>query len=395
MNTEIAWVDLESSVPDTRRRAPRRGGLVAYAAATAVLVALVALWAFSESDTDSTPVDDPSGDFVVDAINSLPAGIAVYADIGNDLRIAGVDLDALARLAGVERPAKFVAAGPWAEVVGRQEAGTVQRSDLFQRGLADADAFIAELSFSPLDVTSYTTVAVENHAGALDVFTLISGADGVGAAVGDDNFLQIGAGEPGEINVADRTSLRPLGRPIMVEFDPVAETVAVDSGLGFLSADLNRSAESRLTSSPDLAAVAEQLDRMPGLIGFQLTQSDFSIGTVLQQDGQGVERVNLIDRPFSSLGIGRSGSGPSARTTYVYLFNDEADAAAARPSVDALFGPNNVVPTPRGGTEQVMGNFVTVVSIETAGRTVVVTTAVPDDPTEPVRVLFLPAFFHR
>jgi hypothetical protein len=194
----------------------------------------------------------------------------------------------------------------------------------------------------------------------------------VAAVVDDDGYAKIGTGELGERNLAERTSLRPVGEPIQLGFDAERAKVAVDRGVDVVPAWLNGPTDSLLTAAPDVAAVAEQLDRIDGLASFSLSAEDFSFSGVVENVAR-LDETEFIDRPFSVLGTGWSGIGESARITYVYAFADARSATDATPSVEAVFAPDSVLPTAVGDDRLTVRSLLDVESVETIGRTVVVT----------------------
>lgn len=369
------WIDIEPVDLDTRRWAARPRRILAVVAAV-LLVALVGgLLLATNPNSDPIPADDPNGLSVVELLSGLPLEIETQVDlVEGELIVGGVDLVALENVAGIERPGTV--SGPWVELALGAEGAPVPQSALWSSGLSNPEAFEAELPFSALDVGRYVTVNVSGGGliDGFDQFTLISEVDAVEAAVGEDNLLQVGEGEAGERRIKDRTTLRPIGRPLFVGLDPERDAVAVAVGADLVTAWLDAD-ESLMTSSTGLVDVAEQLDRVDGLIGFQIFRRDFSTASLAAAgaDDSVLDDFAIIDRPFSQLGIGWSGIGASRRIVYVYLFDDNDAASAATPSVEATFDPNTPLPA-EGAPPQVMGSFFNIDSIETMGRTVVVTT---------------------
>ena len=366
--TDVDPVDL-----DARRRVHNRTRLLAVAATVLVVALVGGLLIAANPGNDPSPADEPNGLSVAELLERLPADAATFGD----LRIAGADLVALEALTGIERPVTTEGSDEWlglaSGAIDDSVFGVVvPRSELFTEGLFDPDGFRAELPFSPFDVGRFITVEMGGLTRTFDEFTLVSGADAVAEAVGDDGSLKIGSGELGERDLASRTPLRPLGEPIQVGFDAASDTVAVDRGVDFVPRWLNGATDSLLAASPDLAAVAEQLDRIDGLASFALSAEDFAFDPTLY-DVAGLDEMIVLDRPFSVLATGWSGIGGSARVVFVYAFADEQAAADAAPSIEAVFAPGNVVATPVGQETLTMRSIFDVESIETVGRTVVVT----------------------
>ena len=363
-------------------------------AASVLGVALVGGLLFATTrDTERISSDESTGLSISESLGRLPGDAATYGD----LRVAGADLVVLEALTGIERPTTLDDSDEWlARTTGDLGSDpayfgvVVPRSELFFDGLRDPDAFTDELPFSPFDVGRFVTVEMGGLTRTVDEFTLVAGADAVAAAVDDDGYAKIGTGQLGERNLAERTPLRPVGEPIQLGFDAASDTVAVDRGVDVVPAWLDGSTDSLLTAAPDVAAVAEQLDRIDGLASFSLSAEDFSFSGVVE-NVDWLDETEFIDRPFSVLGTGWSGIGESARITYVYAFADERSAADATPSVEAVFAPDSVVPTAAGDDRLTVRSFLEVESIETVGRTVVVT-------AKPQRTDagFLPSFlFHE
>ena len=163
--------------------------------------------------------------------------------------------------------------------------------------------------------------------------------------------------------------------------DTRAVIEAVERGVDFVPGWLNDSTDSLLATSPDLAAVAEQLDSVEGLTAFAISMEDFSIDAAFEDAA--LLELTVVDRPFSAQGRGWSGIGESARFVLVYAFADEQAAADAAPSVEATFAPDTVVWTPVGEDPLTMRSILNFESIETVGRTVVVTTSFPDAAERP------------
>lgn len=196
----------------------------------------------------------------------------------------------------------------------------------------------------------------------------------------------IGAGPLGERNVTDRTALRPIGEPMQLGFDEARATVAVERGGDLVPSWLSGSADSLWNRSPDVAAVAEQLDRVDGLTAFAITAEDFAADSFVVQS-VAATGTSIINRPFSAFAQGWSGIGESARFVFVYAFADGQEAAEAVSSIEATFAPDNVVPTFDSGNvvlrpvdedRLTMGRLLDVESIDAIGRTVVVTSGLPD-----------------
>ncbi len=361
---------------DARRRMRSRARLLTVAATVLVVALVGSLLIATNRSADPTPTDERSGLSITESLRRLPAEAATFGD----LRIAGADFVALETLTGIERPTTLddsdARLGRITSDLGSDPAYfgvVVPRSELFTEGLFDPEGFRGELPFSPFDVGQFVTVEMGGGlTRTFDEFTLVSGADAVPEAVDDDGYLKIGSGELGERNLASRTPLRPLGQPMQVGFDAETDTVAVDRGVDFVPRWLNGTTDSLLAASPDLAAVAEQLDRIDGLASFALSVEDFSFDPTLY-DAAGLDEMIIIDRPFSVLATGWSGIGESARVVYVYGFTDEQAAADAAPSIEAVFAPDNVAATPLGEETLTMRSIFDVESIETVGRTVVVT----------------------
>ncbi len=369
--TAVDPVDL-----DARRHMRNRTRLLTVAATVLVVALVGGLLIATNRSADPTPVDESNGRSITESLRRLPADAATFGD----LRIAGADFVALEALTGIERPAALDDSDAWLALT-MEDLGSdpayfgvvVPRSELFFEGLLDPEGFRDELPFSPFDVGQFVTVEMGGGlTRTFDEFTLVGGVDAVREAVDDDGYLKIGSGELGERNLASRTPLRPLGQPMQVGFDAEIDTVAVDRGVDFVPRWLNGTTDSLLAASPDLAAVAEQLDRIDGLASFALSVEDFSFDPTLY-DAAGLDEMIIIDRPFSVLATGWSGIGESARVVYVYGFTDEQAAADAAPSIEAVFAPDNVVATPLGEETLTMRSILDVESIETVGRTVVVT----------------------
>lgn len=387
-----ASVDLEPVVLDARRSSAGPPGLLAAAAAVLIVALVGGLLIATGRDSDPSPADDPDGLSVVGVLSDLPIDIETQVEtVDGNFALGGVDLAALERVTGIERPATLDDSDAWVKLALGAGDVAVPPSELFRDGVTNADAFADEMPFSALDVGGYVSVDV-NGGGLIDgfdVFSLIGGTDGVRTAVGDDNLLKVGDGEPGERSVTDRTPLRPIGQPLLVGFDPERETVAVGRGADLMSAWLDDAGDSLMTSSTGVVEIAEQLDRLDGLVSFIVLNDDFDLGELSDADVDVVDDFVTIDRPFSRLGIGSSGIDASWKMVYVYAFADTADAAAATPSIEDAFAADNPVPTAVGEPELLMGSFLDVDSIEAVGRTVVVITR-PSDAAERSG-FFLPA----
>ena len=227
------WIDIEPVDLDTRRWAARPRRILAVVAAV-LLVALVGgLLLATNPNSDPIPADDPNGLSVVELLSGLPLEIETQVDlVEGELIVGGVDLVALENVAGIERPGTV--SGPWVELALGAEGAPVPQSALWSSGLSNPEAFEAELPFSALDVGRYVTVNVSGGGliDGFDQFTLISEVDAVEAAVGEDNLLQVGEGEAGERRIKDRTTLRPIGRPLFVGLDPERDAVAVEPSAG-------------------------------------------------------------------------------------------------------------------------------------------------------------------
>lgn len=380
---EIEPVDL-----DARRNTTSRARLLTIAAAVLVVALVGGLLIATTRRTDSVPTDEPNGLSIVESLQRVPGDVATFGD----LRIAGADFVALEALTGFERPTTPSGSDEWiARISGILESDpgyvgvVIPRSELFTEGLNAPDDFIDELRFSPFDVGRFITVEMGGLTRTFDEFTLVSGDDAVADAVDESGYLQIGTGELGERDLASRTPLRPLGEPMQLGFDPTNATVAVARGVDVVPAWLSGSTDSLMDTAPDIAAVAEQLDRIEGLTAFAFAQADRSVGDAFE-GVPGFDEMTVIDRPFL-LATGWSGIGASAKAVYIYAFADEQAAADATPSVEAAFAPDNVVatlapgsfPAPAEGDPLTMRSIVAVESIETVGRTVIVTASPATD----------------
>jgi hypothetical protein len=402
---------------DARRAVSNRARLLTVAASLLAVTLVGGLLIAANRGTDSIAtepgtIDESSVSWVSGTLQRLPADAATFrapADAGNfaGLRIAGADLVALEVLAGIDRPATLDdPADEWIALASGELSSTLDgasppRSELFTQALFDPDGFTDELSFSPLDVGRYVTVDIGSLTQSFDEFTLISGADAVSNAVDDEGYLKIGTGEPGERNIASRTPLRPIGEPMQLGFDAATSMVAVDRGVDGVPSWLDGPTDSILATSPDLAAIADQLDRVDGLTTFTIRVEDFSLVPSFGGPAGPTEMVTddtaVIDRPFSAVGTGVSGIGESARIVFVYAFADEQAATAAAPSVEATFAPDNVLWTPVGDRPWTMGSVLEFESIKTVGRTVVVTSSFPDaaDRPDAGSTGGLPLFYHE
>ncbi len=396
-NTEVVvGTDGEPIDIDTRRATGKRARLLGVAAAVLIVGLVGALVVATNRGATPIPADEPGGPWVTGLLQRVPGQAAGFGD----LRISGADLVALETLTGIERPdasnnlgEPSDSADEWSTLasgdVGADpsEYGVVvPRSQLFTEALSDPESFRDEVPFSPLDVGRYVTIEMDGPTRTLDEFTLVSGADAVADAVDDDGYLLIGTGELGERNVADRTALRPIGEPMQLGFDAASATVAVERGGDLVPGWLSGTGDSLSDRSPDVAAVAEQLDRIDGLTSFAITVEDFTADSFAEESFAAVG-TSTVDRPFSTFAQGWSGIGESARLVLVYAFADEHEAADAVPSIEATFAPDNVVPTfdsgnvvlrPVAEDRLTMGRLLDVESIETIGRTVVVIGSLPD-----------------
>lgn len=317
-------MDVEPIDLDARRGMSARTRLLTIAASVLGVALVGGLLVATTGDTDPIPADETTGLSITESLGRLPGEAATFGD----LRVAGADFTALEALTGIERPTTPAGNDEWlARTTGDLGSDpayfgvVVPRSELFFEGLLDPDGFTDELPFSPFDVGRFLTVEMGGLTRTFDELVLVSGADAVAEAVGDDGYLKIGTGELGERNIADRTPLRPVGEPIQIGFDADSDTVAVDRGVDVVPAWLNGSTDSLLSAAPDVAAVAEQLDRINGLASFSLSSEDFSFSGVVE-DVTEIDEMNVIDTPFSVLGTGWSGIGESARIVYVYAFAD-------------------------------------------------------------------------
>lgn len=360
------------------------GKRVRFAAAGLLLMALVGgLIVLADRGSDRS-ADEADGLSIIESLARVPGDVATFGD----LRIAGADLVAVERLAEIERPTTLAAGrDEWLSLVidgsvsGDSDTRVViPRSLLLREGLRNPDAFTEELPFSPLDVGRYVTVEAGGvgRRATLDVFTLLSGVEAVEEAVDGGGYLKVGTGEMGERNLAERTPLRQTGEPLQVGFDATNSTIAVDRYVDLVSAWLDRTAPSVLDVSPDVRAVAEQLDRVDGLTAFGIDVDDYSIGALDADEMVGFDEMDVIDRPFSTLGFARAGIGETARSVFVYAFSDEQSATDAVRSFEDVFAPDNVVATFAGEDPLTMRSVFNAESIEVIGRTVVVTSSLGD-----------------
>lgn len=371
-------LDITSIATEVSTRADRRSPFLSVAAALLLVVLVGGLLVATHQGSDSDSADRSAGLSITDSLRRIPGDVRDFGD----LRIAGADLTLLETLTDVARPRVFDSDSDWFDLAygdfvpdDTAVRVAIPRSQLFTEGLTDPDGFAVELPFSPLDVGRYTTVEMGGLTRSFDQFTLVAGLDSVQAAVDETGYLKLGTGAVGERDVASRTPLRPLGEPMQVGFDPANSTVVVDRGVDIVPAWLNGADRSLLDTSPDIAAVAEQLDRFDDPTTFGISTGDFTVGAAVD-----FSTNDVIDRRFTSLGTATFGVGDSTSVVYVYAFADEQAAADATPSVEAAFAADNIVPTfdqtntprPVGTNQMTVRTILDVESIDAVGRTVVV-----------------------
>lgn len=318
---------------------------------------------------------------MVGLLESIPLAAyeAALASGSSSVELELADYSAASQMAGLERPptADLDASLDWLFALSSgqpaADGGTgfainaPHFPDLGAAALSDEVA--AELGFSILDLDRsavLTSLPVE--------FAVVGGA---GLELSPDlvdvgnGVLSAGTGADFDSDLATRTPARPLGRPLRL--------ASID---GTVAASLSTPAvASWLAGGPTMldvdqfAIAAEALDAA-GTTGAYLIESDF-LPFDRPEDPEQQTRPAGFSAPFELVGIGSTMVDGRAANAIVYVFADDATAAATQPELDAAWRTGELVSAPG----LVMSDYYEVLSVDQRGRAVLVTAVVSAETT--------------
>lgn len=340
---------------------------------------------------DSVPPDTTGGTAPEQPVGELTAVTASMSDLlatiplaayevavagGRTVQIDLIDLDVVAEAAGAERPpADDVAASlDWAFSVsvpdspaeGGNGFGVMLPTFVPDpAALSRSEDVAAELGFSMFDIDrSATLFALDSSVAVFSGADLALSPDLVDVGGG---IVSAGDGDDGAFDPAERTVARPLGRPL--RFGVNGPDVVASLSTPVVQSWLDGGPT--MTEQPKFASAAAAMDDVGVVSGFFL-QSDFA-GLFGDLD---VPDAVVLSQAFSVVGIGSSVIDGGAANVIVYVFDNDAAAAAVVPELDDAWRNGELV-----GVNQAASDLFDVRAVEQRGDAVVVTTLITDQAT--------------
>jgi len=325
------------------------------------------------------------------------------------ITVEGTDFARISAQADVERAGSVdLSAAPsdWLETIFVNGEFAVSESQLLLNSVRASEAFESEVGFSFLEVDRLATarqliganpgldVALPfdsfvlrtedpDRAGAVDVADLVDRA-------GADRVIEIGTAGEGERSVGDRSDLRPLGESLRAGVADGAPAVAVSQGRPIVEAWLAPD-RSTLAENGDLAEAAAVLDTDDDLYSVMFQRIDRDLSVLGEPAEEWADIEFPITEEFTTVGVGWSGSGADQRTSIVYVFADEAAAAASVQPIERLFGPPIDGQSVAAGVPifEAISDMFTLDDVSVVGRSVVVIgQAAPGTRVDAIRPLF-------
>ncbi|RLE18236.1 MAG: hypothetical protein DRJ50_13225 [Actinobacteria bacterium] len=301
------------------------------------LLLVISACSGSDSGDDSSGSADAFGSgaafSIESALDEIPAAAANSAD--GDYSIEITDLLAAGELVGAERPtgstdreAVFNWLGP---ITGLEESALYV--PVPQELLGDMEQigeYREEVGFAVSDVDA--SVSLRAVPGSLVV---LAGDLEVAASLEDSGgVFTLGEGEDFEVDIDNRTAARQLGQPLRLSTSDglVAMSASTDVVTSWADPD-----SERLSADVDLLAVARALDDR-SVVGARIVRGDFAWSD--DSDDSGGSAAELIEgqlpirAPFDTIGLGWGVTDGAAAITVVYVFADEAAAAAASAEIE-------------------------------------------------------------